>query len=54
MKLNIGNYQSVDFTTNEYEAIEMCYHVCIDFLRGWTGITNNAGTLLKHIERLLK
>jgi len=62
LKLNIGNYQSVDFTTNEYTEEEMerisakeaCYNELYGFLRDWCDITDNAVKLKNHIEGLLR
>ncbi len=35
IKVNIGNYESVDFTTNEYEDSLDCYWELRHFLRDW-------------------
>lgn len=62
LKLNIGNYQSIDFTTNEYNPEEMvgvsakesCYAELYDFLKDWEDITGNATKLKNHIEGILR
>ena len=53
IKLNIGNYQSIDFTTNEYEDRFSCYEEVNIFLFDWLPITDNAKKLKDFMERLL-
>lgn len=53
LKLNIGNYQSIDFTTNEYEDDDDCYDELMRFLRDWIDITSNAIQLRDHIQIML-
>jgi hypothetical protein len=50
IKLNIGDYQSVDFQTNEYDNIANCYSELSDFLGDWVDYTDNAVKLKAHIE----
>lgn len=54
IKLNIGNYQSVDFTTNEYSNIKLCYKDIILFLIDWVDYTENARLLIDHIKKILE
>lgn len=62
LKVNIGNKQSIDFTTNEYNEEEMvgvsakegCYKELYDFLWDWCVISDNAVKLKNHIEGILR
>ena len=60
IKLNIGNFQSIDFTTNEYDENvigdpkEICYKEIYNFLRDWESITENAIVLKNHLEGILR
>jgi len=56
IKLNIGNYESVDFTTNEYEEGANSYPLYEEirvFLTEWVDYTNNAQTLLNHVLNIM-
>ena len=35
IKLNIGNYETIDFETNENDNIDDCYKDTLDFLADW-------------------
>jgi len=50
IKLNLGNYQSIDFTTNELPLIGECYKDLIFFLEGWVEYTENAQKLLDFLN----
>jgi len=54
IKLNIGNYQSIDCETNECDHINDCYHELYEFLTGWLGYTENAQKLRNNIEGFLR
>lgn len=50
IKLNIGDYQTIDFQTNEYDNIANCYTEISDFLGDWVDYTSNAVKLKAHVE----
>ena len=52
LKLNIGNYQTLDIETNEYPSIKDCYVEIAFFLRHWTEYTDTAKKLLDHVEKI--
>ena len=52
LKLNIGNYQTLDIETNEYDTEHECYIEILIFLRHWTEYTETAKKLLAHIENI--
>lgn len=54
LKLNIGNYQNIDYETMEYNDRHNCYAELLVFLRDWEDISNNATKLIIHLEKLLK
>ena len=52
-KLNIGNYQSIDFTTNESETILECYEEICTFLFHWNSITDNGKKAYDRMSEIL-
>lgn len=52
IKLNIGNYQSLDMETNEYKSMKDCYDEILKFLRHWSEYTDTATLLVAHIEKI--
>ncbi len=54
LKLNIGNYQSLDIETNEYDSKSNCYAELHDILSDWVEITDSAKVLRDHIGKFLK
>ena len=56
IKVNLGNYESVDFTTNEYEEWLDCYWEVRFFLKDWKdlGGKRQADLIDKIIARIEK
>lgn len=56
LKLNIGNYQSIDFESNECnigsfdEQLLTIYQEIGEFLEGWVDYTENAVKINRNIE----
>ena len=50
LKLNLGNFEMIDFETNEYDNIANCYSELSDFLGDWVDYTSSAVKLKAHIE----
>ncbi len=54
LKLNIGNYQSIDFESNRHRHKEACYRELYDFLSDWIEFTGNAIKIRNNLEGVLR
>lgn len=53
IKLNIEEFQNIDFESNEYDNISNCYSEVSDFLGGWIDYAPKAVKLKEHINHII-